>query len=148
MTKEQEEHYGKILSPEIKASVIEMFENLLQVTPQPGDFSLKLVNDFVKDVSGLIKISDENHCCFLVTFDQDSITYFVEKVLGIPQDKIDAVVLDGASEITNMIYGILKKRLAGTGVQWKMCVPEVHIGRVNNDRIKEESQALVIPFSI
>lgn len=123
---------------EIEESVIGVFNQFfgLGITLKESS-ETKIDHVCQGDVSGVIGIAQEQiEGTLIVSFPQDTITSVLSLVYKKELTTIDDSVRQGVGELTNMIYGQLKKALNERGHALQMAIPNVVIGR----------QHQVVPF--
>jgi chemotaxis protein CheX len=67
-------------------------------------------------------------------------------LLGLPPDETGAEVADAIGEITNMIAGSFRTRLAADGGQWAISIPTVTVGSDFYTKYVSDVQRVLCPF--
>lgn len=125
-------------------SVDNVFQTMLGVTPQRG--ALAIAQDGAgKDVSALIGLSGKARGMVALCFPSQTALGIIETLFGEAPGTIDKTVIDGISEIVNMVAGSAKAKFD--------IDPPIDIGlpmvvRGSNYRLEPPSRAvwLAVPF--
>lgn len=113
-----------------------------------GQIFLKKSDDkFYGDVSGVIGIiSDHFNGTVVISFPENTFLKVISSMLGEEYKSLDKELLDGAGEITNMIFGYAKQILNEKGYGIKMALPSVVSGKDHSLSSSNQGTSLVIPF--
>ncbi len=119
-----------------------------QVDATAGQIYRKKPNDhFVGDVSGIIGIvSDSFNGSVVISFPEMTFLKVVSSMLGEEFTKLDKEIIDGAGEITNMIFGQAKIVLNEKGYGIKTAIPSVVTGKDHSLSAMTKGPIVVIPF--
>ena len=120
-----------------------------QVESMAGKMQIKKDNDHLTgDVSGVIGIvSDSFNGSVVITFPEKTFLRTMSNMLGEDFLKMEKDLLDGASEITNMIFGQAKIVLNEKGYGIKMALPSVIHGKNHSHVSTSKGDTIVVPFS-
>lgn len=119
-----------------------------QVEAVAGQIYRKKPNDhFVGDVSGIIGIvSDAFNGSVVISFPEKTFLNIISNMLGEEFTKLDKEIIDGAGEITNMIFGQAKIVLNEKGYGIKTAIPSVVTGKDHSLSALTKGPVVVIPF--
>lgn len=99
------------------------------------------------DLSGVIALESAAFVGTIVlSFPEATYLKIVSRMLGEEQASITAGNRDGASELTNMIFGYAKRVLSGQGHSVKMAIPRVAAGRTPADLPAVIGTRIAVPF--
>lgn len=103
---------------------------------------------FLGDVSGVIGIvSDSFNGSVVISFPEDTFLKVMSGMLGEEYTKLSKDLLDGAGEITNMIFGQAKIVLNDQGYGIKTALPSVVSGKNHTLTAVTRGPTVVVPFS-
>ncbi len=87
-------------------------------------------NEYSGDISGIISIvGDKVNGSFVISFTEETFLKVMSKMLGEAFTSLTPDILDGASEMTNIIFGKSKVPLNEKGFGIKMALPTVVSGK-------------------
>jgi len=99
------------------------------------------------DVSGVISIDSEAFTgTVMVSFSEKTFLNIMSAMLGETYEVMNQDLLDGAGEITNMIFGQAKVVLNERGYGIKMAIPTVVSGKNHTLSTNGKGPIFVIPF--
>lgn len=127
---------------------INVLEVQANIKAQPGKVCLKKGdNDFPADISGIIGIVSESfNGSVIISFPEATFLKVMSGMLGEEFTEINKDILDGAGEITNMIFGHAKIILNEKGYGIKTALPSVVHGKNHVLSTKTKGPIVVIPF--
>lgn len=100
------------------------------------------------DVSGVIGvISDSFHGSVVISFPEQTFLNVMSSMLGEELTVLSKDILDGAGEITNMIFGQAKITLNDRGYGIKMALPTVISGKGHTLSAQTKGPTMVVPFT-
>lgn len=119
-----------------------------QIKAKPGKLCLKKnENEFQSDISGIIGIvSDTFNGSVVIGFPASTFLKVMSSMLGDTFTEINKDILDGAGEITNMIFGQAKITLNEKGYGIKTALPSVVHGKNHMLTAQTKGPIVVIPF--
>ncbi len=104
-------------------------------------------DEFTGDVSGIIGVvSDSFNGSVVISFPEQTFLKIVSSMLGEEYHEINKDILDGAGEITNMIFGQAKVNLNEKGYGIKIALPSVVHGKNHSLSSQTQGPIVVIPF--
>jgi chemotaxis protein CheX len=119
-----------------------------QIKAKPGKLCLKKNDgEFLSDISGIIGIvSDSFNGSVVISFPEKTFLKVMSSMLGDNYTEINKDILDGAGEITNMIFGQAKISLNEKGYGIKTALPSVVHGKNHILTAQTKGPIVVIPF--
>lgn len=115
---------------------------------KPGKVHVKKPSDHgVGDVSGVIGIvSDSFNGSVVISFPERTFLGIMSSMLGEEYTKLDKEIIDGAGELTNMIFGQAKIVLNEKGYGIKTAIPSVVTGKNHTLSAQTKGPVVVVPF--
>lgn len=115
---------------------------------RPGKVHMKKPNDqTMGDVSGIIGIvSDAFNGSVVISFPEQTFLKIMSSMLGEVYTKLDKDIIDGAGELTNMIFGQAKIVLNEKGYGIKTAIPSVVSGKNHILTAQSKGPVVVVPF--
>ena len=131
------------------AATLNVLKIQASVTAEPGKVYLKKPDDELKgDVSGIIGIvSDAFNGSVVISFPEKTFLKVMSNMLGEEYKELSKDILDGAGEITNMIFGQAKVTLNDRGYGIKIALPQVVSGKGHSLSSMSKGPTVVIPFT-
>ncbi len=100
------------------------------------------------DVTGIIGLTSESFSGqIMIQFPSQTYLNIMSKMLGEPFTELTQDIIDGAGELTNMIFGQAKVNLNEKGYGIKTAIPSVVSGKNHNIKSSVETTNVFIPFS-
>lgn len=93
-------------------------------------------------------LQDVLEASFNMSFSKDLLRYSLKNVYSEDQLKDDSILQDSASEITNVVYGLIKTELNSHGYSFKTTLPTVIVGDSHSLYQRHNGINLCIPFHI
>ena len=115
----------------------------------PGKIYLKKSGEhLLGDVSGVIGIvSDSFNGSVVISFPEKTFLSIMSRMLGEEYKEINQEIIDGAGEITNMIFGQAKIVLNDQGYGIKTALPSVISGKNHSLQGVTKGAIVVVPFT-
>ncbi len=141
----------------MKADFINPFlEATIEVLEKMAFVKVKNGRPFLKDtlltygtVTGIIGMAGEEvQGTMVLSFAEPCILKVVSNMLGEEFTEVDDVIVDAVGELTNMISGGAKRRLAEKGYAFEMAIPSMVTGSGIQIYHSSNIKAVVIPFNI
>ena len=133
------------------AATLHVLKVQAQIEAAPGKVYLKKDNPttLTGDVSGVIGIvSDTFNGSVVISFPEATFLKVMSNMLGEDYTELNQDILDGAGEITNMIFGQAKITLNERGYGIKIALPTVVSGKGHTMQgTTKGGPTVVIPFS-
>lgn len=99
------------------------------------------------DISGVIGIvSDSFNGSVVITFPEETFLKVISSMLGEEFYKLDKEIIDGAGEVTNMIFGQAKIVLNEKGYGIKTAIPSIVTGKDHTLSAMTKGPVVVVPF--
>ncbi len=119
-----------------------------QIDARAGQVQIKKASDSIfGDVSGVIGIVSESfHGSVVITFPEATFLKIVSNMLGETYTEISKDILDGAGELTNMIFGQAKIVLNEKGYGIQTAIPSVVSGKNHSLSAMTKGPVVVVPF--
>lgn len=114
-----------------------------------GQVYVKKADDkYFGDVSGIIGIvSDAFNGTVIISFPEKTFLKVMSSMLGEEYTKLEKEIIDGAGELTNMIFGQAKVVLNEKGYGIKTAIPSVITGKDHSTSSLTKGPIVVVPFS-
>lgn len=130
------------------SGAMHVLEVQANIKSHAGQIFVKKAEDkFYGDVSGVIGIvSDHFNGTVVISFPEETFLKVMSSMLGEEYHSLDKELLDGAGEITNMIFGYAKQILNEKGYGIKMALPSVVSGKDHSLSSSSQGTSLVIRF--
>lgn len=136
------------LARDLIAGVQTTLVMMFGVNAKPGDLRYEDESCVTGDVSGIVgMVQEKNEAVLVLTFKKETIFYIVSKMYKRPFQEIDKTIRDCVGELSNIIYGTLKKALNSRGFIFKPAIPNVIVGNDHSISNMFTGKSLVIPFS-
>lgn len=129
------------------ASTVGAFEQMCQLKLETKKPFVKKVGSSVWGVSGVMGITGDVSGVVVLTLPEKTALATVSAFAGEAFQKLDANVIDGVKELTNIIVGTAKARLHERGYAYNFTLPKVVIGHNFITDQGENSYVVVIPFA-
>ncbi|MBY0515776.1 MAG: chemotaxis protein CheX [Bacteriovoracaceae bacterium] len=100
------------------------------------------------DISGVIGVVSETfNGCVVISFPEKTFLNIISKMLGESYQELTQDIIDGAGEITNMIFGQAKAVLNDKGYGIQMAIPTVISGKDHTIQSMSKGTVISVPFS-
>ena len=134
------------INPFIEAT-INTFQTMCKVTPVRERVFLKGDGEEVYGVSGIIGLGGEAVGAVVLNFPETVAITAVSKFVGEEYTTINASVVDGVGELTNIIAGDAKNRLIQKGYKFEIGLPKMVTGRNYITAQNKSVPCIVISFT-
>lgn len=130
------------------AATLNVLKVQATVEAEPGKIAVKKAGEPIKgDVSGVIGIVSESFKgCVVISFPENTFLKVMSGMLGEDIKELNQDIIDGAAEITNMIFGQAKVVLNERGYGIQMALPQVISGKGHTLSAMSKGPAFVVPF--
>ncbi len=131
------------------AATIHVLKVQAQVEASSGQIYMKKPGEVMTgDVSGVIGIvSDSFNGAVVISFPEKTFLMVMSSMLGEEYTKITQEIVDGAGELTNMIFGQAKVVLNDKGFGIKTAIPSVISGKDHSLSAMTNGPVVVVPFT-
>jgi chemotaxis protein CheX len=119
---------------------------MANIEPKPGKPFLKKDAQALGDVSAVIGITGAAQGSMSLTFTESCIKVIVANLLGIETTEINEEITDAVGELTNMICGDARRRLAEQGYVLQAGIPTIVSGKDHAITHIHKGPRLAVPF--
>ncbi len=135
------------INPFIEATV-NVLKTMAAIDAKVGKLYLKSGKKSTGDVTGLIGLAGSGKKgSFAVSFKEACIKKVVSNMLGEEIDELNGDVLDAVGELTNMISGGARAKLAEQGIDFDMAIPTIISGNGHELAHITDYPIIVVPFT-
>ncbi|MDR3554486.1 MAG: chemotaxis protein CheX [Syntrophobacteraceae bacterium] len=135
----------KLINPFL-AAAMHVLKTMAGVEVSPGKPFLKKDSQATGDVSAIIGITGVASGSMALVFTESCILYIVSKLLGEAFTEVNDEVNDAVGELTNMICGDGRRRLAEEGLVLQAGIPTIVSGKNHHITHIAKGPRLAIPF--
>lgn len=135
----------KIINPFL-AAAINVLKTMANIEPKPGKPFLRKEELALGDVSAIIGITGAAQGSMALTFTESCIKAIVSNLFGSEVTELDGEVKDAVGELTNMICGDARRRLAEDGIGLQAGIPTIVAGKGHNITHINSGPRLAVPF--
>ncbi|MCB2198158.1 chemotaxis protein CheX [bacterium] len=130
-------------------SLINTFEMMLGMNPEPGEPSPKGEGMTQGDITGLVGFAEANIIgSVAVSFPTEAALKLYAAMTGEEVTEITRDVEDSIGEISNIVAGGAKTVFASQGLTFHISIPSVIVGRQHSITHKIETPVYVVPFKV
>ena len=126
------------------AATVDVFRTMLACELSRGQPTIKRSHSPQYEVSGLIGLSGQRQGMVVVSLGRQTAIKATEILLGERPEHVNSQVVDAVGEITNMIAGAAKAKLAQ--FQLSIGLPSVICGKNHLIKFPSNSTPIVLPF--
>lgn len=134
------------IKPFIDATV-STIHKMAQVTIAPQSVFLKDRGNELYGVSGLIDLGGQVDGVVVLSFTEEMAIKVINRILGEDNSELNANVVDGVNELTNIITGNAKSALIQKGYHFDIGLPRIVIGRIHITAQSRLPTCTVIAFT-
>lgn len=134
------------IKPFIDATVSTILK-MAQVTVAPKAVFLKDQGNELYGVSGVIELGGHVEGVVVLSFTEEMAIRVINRILGEDNGGINASVVDGVNELTNIITGNAKSALIQKGYHFDIGLPRIVIGRIHISAQAHLPTCTVISFT-
>ncbi len=139
---------AKLINPFLSATV-NVLQTMCRLEPARGKPFLRKPNEIAHGhVTGIMGIVGKLTGTISVSFEEKAALEAVSNFLGAKLTSIDADVIDGVGELTNIISGAAKKIFTEQGLKFKIAIPTVISGNPHNIHHQRDVPCIVLPFNL
>ena len=135
----------KMINPFL-AAAMHVLKTMAQVDAKPGKPFLKKDDLAIGDVSAIIGITGAARGSMALIFTEQCIKDIASNLLGVPFTELNHEVRDAVGELTNMICGDARRRLAEDGFVLKAGIPTIVGGKGHTIMHIANGPRLAVPF--
>ncbi|WP_040556414.1 chemotaxis protein CheX [Reinekea blandensis] len=138
----------RIINPFLEAT-LDVARTMAQLEVTVGKPVLKQGHDAPGQVSGFIHLNGLNHKGSLaISFSSKALLLIYRNMLGEPLETLDDSALDLAGEITNMVCGGAKQRLASKGYEFDLTQPTLLSGSPHSIEHTPAGPVVTLPLHL
>ena len=130
-------------------SLVNVLSTMASTTASSGKAYYKEDNvDAISgDVSGIMGFSgDKYKGTLVISFSEAAICDIADKIFGEKKESVDSEIADMVGEITNMVSGGGRMKLAQSGFKFEASIPTTIIGKNHSISHKTNEKIVVVPF--
>ncbi len=134
---------------EICAGVQKTFSTMFSLDAKPGTY--EVLDDYtsIADISGFVALTQEKiEGAIMISFPKETIFKIIGKIYKKEFVELDKSIKSGVGEITNIIFGVIKKNLNENGFQFNMAIPNVVVGPQHQVSTMTVGKSLIVPFEL
>jgi chemotaxis protein CheX len=135
----------KLINPFL-AAAMHVLKTMAQVDAKPGKPFLKQDDVAVGDVSAIIGVTGAAQGSMALIFTEQCIKHIASNLLGEPFTQLNHEVRDAVGELTNMICGDARRRLAEDGFVLQAGIPTIVAGKDHTITHIANGPRLAVPF--
>ena len=136
----------KMINPFL-AATLHVLKTMAQVDAKPGKPFLKKDDIAIGDVSAIIGITGAAQGSMALIFTEQCTKDIASNLLGVPFTELNHEVRDAVGELTNMICGDARRRLAVDGFVLQAGIPTIVGGRSHTITHIASGPCLAVPFT-
>lgn len=143
-------HLDEVLATEITAAVCETMRKTFAIEVVPGAYEIgEGAASLVGDVTGVIGIvQDKLEGTLALSLSYEVVRDLLPQVVGRSVAITHEMAVDAVGEITNMIFGQVKRGINGRGMQIKLGIPTVVTGKGHFVSHFHRGRYMIIPFKL
>ena len=135
----------KMINPFL-AAAMHVLKTMAQVDAKPGKPFLKKDDVAIGDVSAIIGITGAAQRSMALIFTEQCIKDIASNLLGVPFTELNHEVRDAVGELTNVICGDARRRLAEDGFVLQAGIPTIVSGKGHAITHIANGPRLAVPF--
>ncbi|MGO9019470.1 MAG: chemotaxis protein CheX [Syntrophobacteraceae bacterium] len=135
----------KMINPFL-AAAMHVLKTMAQIDAKPGRPFLKKNDLAIGDVSAIIGITGVAQGSMALVFTEQCIKDIASNLLGMPFTELNHEVRDAVGELTNMICGDARRRLAEDGIVLQAGIPTIVGGKGHTIVHIANGPHLAVPF--
>jgi len=135
----------RLVNPFLFAAM-HVLKTMAQVDAAPGKPFLKKDDLAIGDVSGIIGVTGAAQGSMALIFTEQCIKNIASNLLGEPYTELNHEVRDAVGELTNMICGDARRRLAEDGLILQAGIPTIVSGKGHTIVHIANGPRLAVPF--
>ena len=135
----------KLINPFL-AAAMHVLKTMAEVDAKPGKPFLKKDDVAIGDVSAIIGMTGAAQGSMALIFTEQCIKDIASNLLGVPFTELNHEVRDAVGELTNMICGDARRRLAEDGFILQAGIPTIVGGKGHTITHIASGPRLAVPF--
>jgi chemotaxis protein CheX len=138
---------SEFINPFLQATV-NVISTMAMIEPTAGKPYVKKDKIAIGDVSGVIGLTGASRGAIVLSFSEGAICKIVGSMLGVEYAAMDDDVKDAVGELTNMISGDARRRLAEKGIIFEAGIPSIVSGPHHTIESVAKGPVVAIPFEV
>lgn len=138
---------SEYINPFLNATV-NVLSTMAMVKPEPGKPYLKQDKKSIGDISGIIGLTGTSRGAIVISFTTEAVCKIVGSMLGETYTEINNDISDAVGELTNMISGDARRRLAELGAVFEAGIPTIISGKGHEVESITKGPVIAIPFTV
>jgi len=137
---------AELINPFLQAAVHVLSTMASLKTEANGKPYLKKDRQSFGDISGIIGLTGEKKGSVVLSFTKECALNVMSSMLGETHTELNSEVSDAVGELTNMIAGDARRRLAEIGMVFEAGIPSIIIGKEYGVESVGNGPCVVIPL--
>lgn len=129
-------------------ATVNVIKTMAMIEPVAGKPFVKNDKEAIGDVSGVIGLTGASKGSIVLSFSEGAICAIVGGMLGMEFESMNDDVKDAVGELTNMISGDARRRLAEQGVIFEAGIPNIVSGPHHTINSIAKGPVVAIPFDV
>lgn len=147
MTTTSRLNLNKVLAEDIVKDIKTTLPMMFRISVREKPYFFEKESTLLGDFSGIIPMTqDRQEAVLILTFPKDTIHYIIHQLNYKILDDINKSSFDYVGELTNIVYGMLKKSLNDRGFQFRPSLPKVVIGNQSEINLTYPGDSIIVPF--
>ncbi|MBF0293293.1 MAG: chemotaxis protein CheX [Nitrospinae bacterium] len=138
---------SEYINPFLSATV-NVLSTMAMVKPEPGKPYVKQDKKCVGDISGIIGLTGASKGAIVLSFSTGAVCKIVGSMLGETYTEINSDIKDAVGELTNMISGDARRRLAEIGAVFEAGIPTIITGSGHEVESVTKGAVIAMPFTV
>ena len=138
---------SEFINPFLDAAV-NVISTMAMLQPEAGKPFLKKDKTASGDISGIIGLTGDMKGAIVLSFSTGAACKIVGSMLGEEYTELNADISDAVGELTNMISGDARRRLAEMGNNFEAGIPTIIKGKGHEIESITKGPVVAIPFDI
>lgn len=138
---------SEMINPFLGAAV-NVISTMAMLEPSPGKPYLKTDKKASGDISGIIGLTGDKKGVIVLSFSAPAACKIVGSMLGEEYGELGPDISDAVGELTNMISGDARRRLAELGYTFEAGLPTIISGKGHQIESITNGPVIAIPFTV
>lgn len=138
---------SEYINPFLEAT-INVISTMAMKNPKAGKPFLKKDKKAIGDISGIIGLTGAKSGAIVLSFSTGAACEIISSMLGESYTEMSAEVGDAVGELTNMISGDARRRLAEMGMNFEAGIPTIISGKGHEIESVTKGPVIAIPFTV
>ena len=149
MSNESKSELNAVFLAPFLIETVEVFEVQASTNVTAGKiYTVDAAENLIGDISGVVGIVSEYFLGnIIISFPRETFLELMSRMMSSPQKVIDKKILDGAGELTNMVFARAKTTLNSKGMNLQMALPGIIVGQAHHFSFAKGIRRTVVPFA-